>query len=85
MTQQLIPKQKKMSNIIITGILVALIHVLIIICMCYVRRVEILKIGIEALIMQMEELTEENKQLKSQIQSVPKWEGKSIIPNETTK
>jgi len=83
MTQQLIPKQKKMSNIVVIVIVAMLVNVFV--RLCYLRKIKMLKIGNQLLIMQIKELIKENKQLKSQIQSVPKWEGKSTIPNENTK
>lgn len=83
MTQQLIPKQKKMSNIVVIVIVAMLVNVFV--RLRYLRKIKMLKIGNQLLIMQIKELIKENKQLKSQIQSVPKWEGKSTIPNENTK
>jgi len=72
-----------MSNIVVIVIVAMLVNVFV--RLRYLRKIKMLKIGNQLLIMQIKELIKENKQLKSQIQSVPKWEGKSTIPNENTK
>ncbi len=83
MTRQLFTEQKKMSSTIIIFILVIIVKALVITCLYYVRLTNMLRIGNEALLMQVKELTEENKLMKEVVKS--QWTAISTIPKQTKK